>query len=146
MKLSEMQIKNRIKSAKRLGRGRSSGKGKTSTRGHKGQKSRSGHNIPRRFEGGQMPLVQRLPKVRGFKSYYLKPAVINLDQLEKNYKSGEIVSLKTLLSKKIIKNNVKKVKLLGRGKLTKELKFDNILMSKSVQNKIKAKDSVEPKK
>ena len=61
--------------AKRLGRGLSSGKGKTSGRGTKGQKSRSGYNIPRRFEGGQTPLVQRLPKMKGFKGKLTKEEI-----------------------------------------------------------------------
>ena len=104
MKMNEL-IKTNIKK-KRLGRGIGSGKGKTSGRGHKGQKSRSGVAI-KSFEGGQMPLYRRLPK-RGFKSFFKKDtAIINLAKLQENHDKKKInieehVDLKILKEKKII--------------------------------------------
>lgn len=105
-----MQLNNLPKSvnrkAKRLGRGLGSGKGTTAGRGTKGQKSRSGYNIPRRFEGGQMPLIQRLPKSRGFKSIHPKAQIVKISQIEKNFKAGELVSPKTLNEKGLIKKAI----------------------------------------
>lgn len=123
-------IKN-IKSGKRLGRGLGSGKGKTAGRGTKGQKSRSGHNIPRRFEGGQTPLIQRLPKVRGFKSRNVKPQVINIAVLDNAFKDGDKINLKTLLEKGLISDTKKPVKILG-AKLTKKFKFSQVILNKKL--------------
>lgn len=133
MKLNQLKATISHRKSKRLGRGTSSGKGRTATRGNKGQKSRSGYNIPRRFEGGQMTLIQRLAKKGGFKSQQLKPVVINLDQLEKKFKQGEVVSPGTLNQKGLIDSKKEKVKILGRGKLTKKLKFHGCLISKSAR-------------
>jgi len=125
-----VSIKN-IKPAKRLGRGTASGKGKTAGRGTKGQKSRAGYNLPRRFEGGQTPLIQRLPKVRGFKSRAVKPQVVNVERIEKVFSSGEVINLKTLLEKGLISDTKKPVKILG-NKLTKNLKFSQVILSKKL--------------
>ena len=116
--------------AKRVGRGKGSGKGTTAGRGTKGQKSRSGHNIPRRFEGGQTPLVKRLAKIKGFKSRKIKYIVINVARIEKKYKDGETVNLKTLIEKGLI---VKKrpVKILG-SKLEKKLKFREVVLNQKL--------------
>ncbi len=112
MKLDKLS-KTTTKVSKRLGRGLGSGRGKTSGRGTKGQKSRSGHNIPRRFEGGQMPLIQRIPKTRGFRSLNPKFQIVQISQLEKNFRAGEVVSPKTLFGKKLIKSMNKPVKVLN---------------------------------
>lgn len=123
----------KTKSKKRIGRGLSSGQGKTAGRGTKGQKSRSGFNLPNRFEGGQTPLSMRLPKLPGFKSHKPKAFVISLDMISANYKAGEIVSLETLLAKKLIEKSVNKVKVLNNGTLTVKVTFaDDIKASQSV--------------
>jgi len=135
MKLNTMKRPNK-KPSKRLGRGAGSGRGKTAGRGTKGQKARSGFNIPRRFEGGQSPLIQRLPKKTGFTSFNTKPAIINLELIEKEFKDGETVSLKSLISKGLVDDKAKKCKILGNGKISKKIKIEDCLMSKKVQTAI----------
>lgn len=108
----------KTKKKKRVGRGLSAGQGKTAGRGTKGQKSRSGYNIPKRFEGGQSPLSLRLPKLPGFKSHHAKAEVLTLDKISKNFKDGDTISIETLTQKGIFKKTVKKVKILNTGALT----------------------------
>ena len=126
-----------IKSAKRIGRGPSSGTGKTSGKGHKGQKARSGGGVRLGFEGGQMPLFRRVA-IRGFSNYPFKKIFtpINLFSLEKVYNDGEIVSLETLIAKNLIKRKEKNIKILGKGELTKKLTIENLNLSKSVRDKL----------
>ena len=126
---------------KRIGRGIGSGKGKTSGRGVKGQKSRSGVAI-KSFEGGQMPLYRRLPK-RGFNSIKSKEktAVINLSKIQslidKNIiKSNEKIDIKLLKSNKLIKKNVTKFKILGAGEIKNKISLDTSLLSKSAKDKL----------
>ena len=120
------------KTKNRIGRGISAGGGKTAGRGTKGQKSRSGHNIPRRFEGGQTPLSMRLPKLPGFKSVHKKAVVITLDVLSKNFKAGEVVSRVTLSGKGLTKIS-DKVKILNTGTLSVKLVLaDDVKVSKSI--------------
>ena len=125
----------------RVGRGIGSGKGKTSGRGVKGQKSRSGVAI-KSFEGGQMPLYRRLPK-RGFNSIKSKEktAVINLSKIQslidKNIiKSNEKIDIKLLKSNKLIKKNVTKFKILGAGEIKNKISLDTSLLSKSAKDKL----------
>lgn len=120
-----------LNKSKRVGRGIASGKGKTAGRGTKGQKSRSGFNIPRTFEGGQTPLVQRISKIKGFKSHQIKPQVLNIAVIEKKFKDGDEVNLKTLIEKKLIVDKKPAVKILG-GKLTKKLKFRQVILNKKL--------------
>ena len=138
-----MQLNSLIKTNKkkiRVGRGIGSGKGKTSSRGHKGQKSRSGVAI-KSFEGGQMPLYRRLPK-RGFKSLKNKiTAIINLsniqnilDKPKNNIK--DIIDLKTLKEKKIIGKKYNKLKILGTGELKKNIEISAHFISKKALTKI----------
>ena len=148
--MEQVKIHN-LKKAKRVGRGLGSGKGKTAGRGTKGQKSRSGYNIPRRFEGGQTSLIQRISKIRGFKSHRPKTLAISIVQIEKKYSDGETVNLKTLLEKGLILNTKRPIKILGT-KLTKKLKFREVKLnqkllteSKKVQELKVHKDSKEPK-
>lgn len=105
---------------KRLGCGESSGHGKTSGRGHKGQKARSGGSVRLGFEGGQMPLIRRLPK-RGFNNDNFKPvfAVINLDTLEARFDAGAIINEETLRSSGLVHGRNDGIKLLARGEITK---------------------------
>jgi large subunit ribosomal protein L15 len=121
---------------KRVGRGPGSGWGKTSGRGHKGQNSRSGGGVPASFEGGQMPLIRRLPK-RGFKNPFSKKYnIINLETIEKKYSEGETVSVESLLEKKIIKKALDGVKILSNGEITKKLKFNVDKISEKAKEKI----------
>jgi large subunit ribosomal protein L15 len=123
MKLNELSDKPGARHAKkRLGRGMSSGTGKTSGRGHKGQKSRSGVAL-KGFEGGQMPLYRRLPK-RGFKNRFRKKIeVVNLDRLQRAIDDGAIdakqpVNRAALASAGLVRGNLDGVRLLGRGEIT----------------------------
>ena len=140
MKLNEFN--NKItKSKKRLGRGIGSSKGKTSGRGHKGQKSRSGVAI-KSFEGGQMPLYRRLPK-RGFnklKKKYLV-AIINLSKINKIYEQNKNlmdnkINLNTLQKSNLINKKYKKLKLLGSGDINKKFDAEVNFISNSAKKKI----------
>ena len=123
---------------KRLGRGTGSGSGKTSGRGTKGQKSRTGFNIPQRFEGGQTPLIQRLPKKGGFKSFRPKPVIIKTSQLDKLFSEGELITPKNLGEKGLIEisRKIPKIKILFDKPLSNKLKTQDILLSKKAQKYI----------
>jgi len=106
---------------KRVGRGPGSGSGKTAGKGHKGQKSRSGYSRRYGFEGGQMPLVRRLPK-RGFTNIFrVEFQVINLRDLERVFADGDAVSPEALLEKGLVRRVRQPIKVLGDGELTKKL-------------------------
>ena len=106
---------------KRVGRGPGSGSGKTAGKGHKGQKSRSGYSRRYGFEGGQMPLVRRLPK-RGFTNIFrVEFQVINLRDLERVFADGDAVSPEALLEKGLVRRGTQPIKVLGDGDLTKKL-------------------------
>jgi large subunit ribosomal protein L15 len=124
------------KSRKRIGRGIGSGHGKTATRGAKGQGSRSGYSLSPVFEGGQMPLVRRIPK-RGFNNSWAETvAIVNLASLEKHFQSGEEVSPDTLCDKGLVKGSYDVLKVLGSGELTKNLKIVAHRFSRSATEKI----------
>jgi large subunit ribosomal protein L15 len=130
------------KNKKRVGRGTGSGHGKTSTRGHKGQKSRSGYSGRVGFEGGQMPLQRRLPK-RGFTNIFKKDWVeVNLSSLDLRFTDGEEVTPDLLVERGLIKKGVLArsdgVVILGRGELTKSLNITAHRFSKSAREKIEA--------
>ncbi len=129
------------KHKKRVGRGIGSGKGKTSGRGVKGQKSRSGVAI-KSFEGGQMPLYRRLPK-RGFKTIKNKEkyAIINLSKIQKLIDNKIIsadskIDLNLLKTNKLIKKNITKFKILGMGDVVSKVNLDTNLLSKTAKNKL----------
>jgi len=128
---------------KRKGRGHGSGNGKTAGRGHKGQGARSGGGVRIGFEGGQMPLVRRVPK-RGFNNIFAKPlTAVNLRDLGK-YAEGETVSKETLLEKGVITKCQYGVKILGVGELDMKLNFSVNAVSASAMEKIeKAGGKVE---
>src|SRR6476660_2322932 len=107
---------------KRLGCGESSGHGKTSGKGHKGQKARSGGSIRLGFEGGQMPLIRRLPK-RGFNNNQFKKdiAIVNLRDLEENFEGGATVDEKALRAAGLVRGTVHGIKILATGDLKKKL-------------------------
>ena len=124
----------------RVGRGIASGKGKTSGRGVKGQKSRSGVAI-KSFEGGQMPLYRRLPK-RGFNPISKKMVtVLNLQKIQtyidkKSIKSGDTINSETLKKLKLINKNSKKLKILGTGEIKSKINIEADLASKSAIEKL----------
>jgi large subunit ribosomal protein L15 len=138
-----IKLNNRTKINKskiRVGRGIGSGKGKTSGRGVKGQKSRSGVAI-KSFEGGQMPLYRRLPK-RGFNPIGKKNiAILNLDKIQsyldkKNIKSSDTVNSELLKKLKLINKNSKKLKILGSGEIKEKINIEADLASKSAVDKL----------
>jgi len=138
-----MQLNSLIKNNKkkiRVGRGIGSGKGKTSSRGHKGQKSRSGVAI-KSFEGGQMPLYRRLPK-RGFKSLSKNNvAILNLSKIQSmldktNNDLKNTLDLKILKEKKLINNKYLKLKILGSGEIKKNIEITAHFASKQALTKI----------
>ena len=138
MELNSLTKNNKKKI--RVGRGIGSGRGKTSSRGHKGQKSRSGVAI-KSFEGGQMPLYRRLPK-RGFKSFNKgNIAILNLSKIQKilEEKSNEIkknLDLKILKEKNLINKKYLKLKILGSGELKKDIEISANYVSKQALSKI----------
>ena len=106
---------------KRVGRGCGSGMGKTSTRGHKGQNARKGHKQKLGFEGGQMPLVRRLPK-RGFNNarFRVEALAVNVSTLEKLFNAGDEITIESLAAKGLTDNKRPRVKILATGELTKK--------------------------
>jgi len=121
---------------KRLGCGESSGHGKTSGKGHKGQKARSGGSIRLGFEGGQMPLIRRLPK-RGFNNaaFHKNYAIVNLTDLNE-FKAGTVVDEKLLREANLVRGNVFGIKLLANGELKHALKIEVDKVSDSAKAKI----------
>ncbi len=123
------------KNRKRIGRGTGSGHGKTATKGHKGQKARSGGSIKAGFEGGQMPLQRRLPK-RGFTPLdRVEYSLVNISQLDV-YESGSVIDVMSLISKGLVKSARFAVKILGNGDITKSLKVTANKFSQSAKDKI----------
>jgi len=124
----------------RVGRGIGSGKGKTSSRGHKGQKSRSGVAI-KSFEGGQMPLYRRLPK-RGFKSFKSRNTIVlNLSKIQNMFDKNSInlkenLDIKILKEKKLINKKYSKLKVLGGGEIKKNISISAHYASKQASEKI----------
>ena len=149
-----ISLNNRVKINKkkiRVGRGIGSGKGKTSGRGVKGQKSRSGVSI-KSFEGGQMPLYRRLPK-RGFNPIEKKNiAILNLNKIQsfidkKNVKTSEILNSNLLKKLKLINKRSSKLKILGSGEIKDKINIEADLASKSAVNKLeKIGGSIQIKK
>ena len=138
-----MQLNNLVKNNKkkiRVGRGIGSGRGKTSSRGHKGQKSRSGVSI-KSFEGGQMPLYRRLPK-RGFKSLNKNnTAILNLSKIQQIIEKSknnikDSLDLKILKEKKLINKKFFKLKILGTGDIKKNIQISAHFASKQALSKI----------
>ena len=139
-----MQLNNLIKNNKkkiRVGRGIGSGKGKTSSRGHKGQKSRSGVAI-KSFEGGQMPLYRRLPK-RGFKAFNKdKTAILNLSKIQSMFDKTTnnlktTIDLKILKEKKLVSKKFMKLKILGSGEIKKSVEIIAHFASANALDKVK---------
>ena len=120
---------------KRKGRGHGSGNGKTGGRGHKGQKARSGGKVRAGFEGGQMPLVRRVPK-RGFNNIFAKPlTAVNLGQLN-CFEDGAVVDAAALIEAGVIANCPNGLKVLSNGNLTKKITVKAAAFSESAKEKI----------
>jgi len=125
------------KQSKRIGRGAGSGHGKTATKGHKGQKARSGGSIKAGFEGGQLPLQRRLPK-RGFTSMNrIEYTLVNIAQLDM-FEAGSTVDANALVAKGLIKSACCNIKILGNGDITKSLNIVATKFSQSAKDKIVA--------
>lgn len=123
---------------KRVGRGDSSGLGKTAGRGEKGQKSRTGSKVRPFFEGGQIPLFRRLPK-RGFNQPdHIEYALVNLNILEDNFAAGDVVDAESLRAKKLLGKAEKMIKILANGELTKALTVKAEKFSAAAKVKIEA--------
>lgn len=139
MKLHELGTANPNVKAYRKGRGAGSGNGKTGGRGHKGQKARSGGGVRVGFEGGQMPLYMRLPKVgfnnKNFKNVY---AEVKLSDIEQRYADGEVVNAETVLEKGITKKIVDGIVVLSNGNLTKKVTVQANKVTKAAEEKIVA--------
>jgi len=137
MKLETLLASNETKARKRVGRGPGSGTGKTSGRGQKGQKSRSGVSISAWFQGGQTPIYRRVPK-RGFNNarFETKYATINLSDLDKFFKDGDVVTPEVLKERGLLKKQLSGVKVLGNGELTKKLTVKASRFSSAAVTKI----------
>ena len=137
MKLNKIeQPAGAVKVNKRVGRGTSSGTGKTSGKGHKGQNARSGGGVRPGFEGGQLPLFRRLPK-RGFNNYEFRTeyAVVNVGDLN-DFKDGSVIELKNLKESGLVKKEKDGIKILGSGELTKKLTVKANKFSSTAKEKI----------
>ena len=140
MKLHQLKTNEGSKHrVKRLGKGESSGLGKTSGKGHKGQKARSGGGVRIGFEGGQMPLHRRLPK-RGFNNVAFAKvyAVLNVSDLESRFEAGDTVDEAILAERKLVQGRYDGVKVLGNGEITKSLTVNVSKFSASAKTKIEA--------
>ena len=139
MKLNEIPMPRGARhKIKRVGRGSGSGHGKTCGRGSKGLKSRSGGRVQPGFEGGQIPLIRRIPK-RGFNSItdnYIQ--VVNIESLQKSFKKGDTVTPQEMEARRLIKDAAGRVKILGKGKINKTLIVHAHRFSKSAVTEIES--------
>ena len=135
MKLHELTPAQPAKACKRIGRGNGSGNGKTAGKGHKGQKARSGGGVRIGFEGGQMPLMRRIPK-RGFNNIFAtKYAIINVSDLNR-FNDGDVVGVTELIAACLVKKEYDGVKVLGNGDITVKVTVKAAKFSKSAVEKI----------
>ena len=143
MNLTDLKSSQKTVKRTRVGRGIGSGLGKTSGRGQKGQKSRSGGGVRRGFEGGQTPLARRLPK-RGFTNFNRKEyAIVNVETLNR-FEDGATVNAAALIEAGVINKELSGLKVLGNGELTKKLTVEAVKFSKSAKEAIeKAGGKVE---
>ncbi len=139
MKLNQLAPKVKKADRNRRGQGNAAGQGTYGGRGMNGQNARAGGGVRPGFEGGQTSLIQRMPKMRGFRNpNRVEAQVLNLSDLENNFADGEKVNLLSLIDKKLINKNNSKVKILGDGEISKKLEIEKgILFSKT------AKDAIE---
>ena len=125
------------KERKRRGRGTGSGQGTTGGRGNKGQNARKSGQVRQGFEGGQMPLLRRIPK-RGFNNARFATVfeIVNLDDINERFENGETVNLETLKARRLVHGTKDGIKVLGNGDITKKLTFEVEKVSKSAEEKI----------
>jgi large subunit ribosomal protein L15 len=139
MKLQDLNNPKGFKKRKRVGRGDSSGLGRTCGRGEKGQKSRSGSKIRLHFEGGQIPLFRRLPHIRGFKARNHKNwTCVNIGDLEKAFEAGSVVDTQALVDSKIISSVDHGLKILAKGEISKSITVKAKAFSETAKQKIEA--------
>lgn len=141
MRLHEIQQTHAHRKSKRVGRGNGSGKGTFAGRGVKGQKARTGanSNVPRTFIGGSTALIQRLPKLKGFKSSAIKPVTVNVARVAAVFKDGDKVTLAAMLEKKLISpaEALQGVKVVGAsGEVTAKFTYDTENAKLSVAKKL----------
>ena len=129
MDLHSLKPNTKRQQKNRVGRGIAAGQGKTAGRGTKGQKSRSGYNIPNKFEGGQTPLILRLPKVRGLKRQRIATQIVDRAIINTHFKDGDTVSPASLLEKRLIRSTSAPVKLLGKTVITVKVTFEDVKQS-----------------
>jgi large subunit ribosomal protein L15 len=138
MKLHDLRpAEGSTKNKKRLGRGTASGQGKSAGKGQKGQNSRSGGGVRLGFEGGQMPLYRRLPKVGFTNIFRTEYAIVNLCELER-FENGTVVNPELLKESGLVKAMKAGIKILGTGELTKNLTVQAHKFSKTAEEKIAA--------
>lgn len=126
------------KKRKRVGRGQGSTLGKTSGKGQKGQKARTGGRVPIGFEGGQTPLHRRLPKFGFIPPNRVEYAIVNLEELEKRVDAGAVVDLESLKSLGLVRRNATRLKVLARGEIHKSITVKVNKISSSAKEKIEA--------
>ena len=127
------------KNRKRVGRGDGSGNGSYSGRGMKGQKSRSGGGVRPGFEGGQLPMIKRLPSLRGFTNVFKKQFnAVNLDRIIEKFPEGGDIETKDLVGATVIRDNGRPTKILGRGEVAVTLRITANKFTKSAKEKIEA--------
>lgn len=138
MKLNDLRPdEGATRERKRVGRGKGSGQGKTAGRGQKGQNARSGGGVPHYFEGGQLPLVRRLPFKRGFTNIFrVEYQEVNVDQLQDRFEAGADVTPETLAAAGLVREADGPVVILGRGELKKKLNVSAHRYTKSAREKI----------
>ncbi len=131
MRLHELAPKQKRTPRKRIGRGIAAGQGKTAGRGTKGQNARKSPDMPRKFEGGQTPLIQRLPKLNGFRSLKIKPLSLDYAKIEAKFKEGSTIAVADLIKSGLITEAPKGgIKLLGQGE--KRYSFIGIKLTKKL--------------
>ena len=137
MKLNELQIPKTAtsKASKRRGRGSATGQGCTSGRGHKGQNSRSGGGVRRGFEGGQMPIIRRLPKKGFFNLFRKEYSVVNVSDIANKGLEGDVTP-EVLVESGLIKKSDKYIKILGTGEIKNAVNIKAHAFSKSAREKI----------
>ena len=137
LKLSNLRpYKGATKRRKVVGRGLGSGHGTFSGKGIKGQKARSGGQIPVGFEGGNMPLQRQLPKKRGFTSLQAKSQTVNLKDIAQKFPANSTINPKELFNKGIVKDANERVKILGQGSISRAFNFENVQISESAREKV----------
>jgi large subunit ribosomal protein L15 len=140
MKLHDLRPdKGSTRRRKRVGRGHAAGQGKTAGRGTKGQNARAGGGVPPYFEGGQLPLVRRLPFKRGFTNIFaVQYQEVNIDHLEGRFEKGAEITPETLAAAGLVNDALEPVVILGRGELATPYKIKAHRFTKSAQAKIEA--------